>query len=173
MKRLSILFSLLALFSITMTSLVSANEKKSDNDVVKDSFLVSLFRDEIRKSVANYYKDEVATADPDSIQIMYHWWKKDYNVVEVLQTENGHVLENTYVIKFTIVPQKKDPLGIDTIIFGVEPDNGKGELEVNMLKYEHKETLTKRVFHKFTEHPFVVFYQSKPSAYTVGSYVYA
>ncbi|MDZ5713826.1 DUF3888 domain-containing protein [Jeotgalibacillus haloalkalitolerans] len=105
---------------------------------VQNHFMVSLFQEEIQKAVSNYYESEVGTSSKDAIQIMYHWWEENYKVVEVLQTEKGQNLENSYVIKFTIVPQRKEQLGTDTITFGVEPKSAQNELEVKMLKYEHK-----------------------------------
>lgn len=99
----------------------SNNHDSVGKEQAVDQLLLSLFNEEINKAVTNYYKS-------DSINVQYNWWDKDYDVVEVDQTEKGHVLEYThngkkqqfaYVIRFTVRPQKDKILGTDTITFGV------------------------------------------------------
>lgn len=120
--------------SVTVQAQNSNKQDIKDSQQVQDNFMTSLFEKEIKKSVSNYYKNKVKNSD--SVQITYQWSKDD--VVEVMQTEKGHVLENSYVIKFTIETYNNGKLGTDTITFGVEPLNQKGKTEVNMLKYDHK-----------------------------------
>ncbi|MDP4550128.1 DUF3888 domain-containing protein [Alkalihalobacillus macyae] len=105
-----------------------------------DQLLLDLFAQEIRSAVTNYYKE-------DSVHFRFNWWDKDYDVVEVDQSEKGHILEFThdgkkqqfpYIIKFTIQPQKDKSLGTDTITFGVQQD---AELKPNikMLSYGNQD----------------------------------
>ncbi|UOR13714.1 DUF3888 domain-containing protein [Halobacillus amylolyticus] len=118
----------------------SNNHDTKGQEQAVDQLLLDLFNQEIDDAVANYYKE-------DSINYQYNWWDKDYDVVEVDQTEKGHVLEYVhngkkqqfaYVVKFTVQPQKDKVLGTDTITFGVQQDANL-EPKIKMLSYDHSE----------------------------------
>ncbi|MEI5906656.1 hypothetical protein WAK64_06245 [Bacillus spongiae] len=151
MKRVSV-FALVSLSLLTMVIFASqdkTNAEHKHNSIISeqsnDQFIMSLFQQEIQRAVANYYNEEVGT--PGSIFIMYYWDHPDYHIIEVDQSEKGHLLEYTYngkkqhypyVVKFTVEPQKNGVLGTDTITFGIRPQSYTNDLEVNMLNYEHK-----------------------------------
>ncbi|MGG3642016.1 DUF3888 domain-containing protein [Bacillus gobiensis] len=146
MKKLTCVIIVLLVLCSSFTSIQAQNSNKHDSkghEQVLDHFMLELFSDEIRDAVANFYNEEVGTSD--SILIMYNWNAKDYEVVEIDQTEKGHILENSYVVKFTVVPQKNKILGTDSITFGVEPSNynprnkKEDNLVIKMLRYEHKD----------------------------------
>jgi hypothetical protein len=140
-KYLSVgmMIGMLALGSTTFT----ASAKGSNSKEPSNNFMLSLLSEDIQEAVSYYYKEEnVSVGSPDSIFIKYgHDDKK--GVVEVLQSEKGHELPNSYVVKVKITPQKKGMLGRDTITFGVEPENQTKGIEVNMLDYKHTAVLKK------------------------------
>ena len=107
------------------------------------NFFLKLYQDEISTAVKGYYND-------DSIRIGYDWWDKNYDVVELLQSEKGREYTSSYLLKFTVltysayVPKEKTKyLGIDTITFGVEPIlnnkelNPKGQPVVKFINFQH------------------------------------
>jgi len=49
---------------------------------VIDNMMLEQFGNEIQQAVKEYYKK-------DSIRVQYYWWDKNYDVVEVLQSEKG------------------------------------------------------------------------------------
>ena len=63
---------------------------------VFDNFLLQLYQDEIITAVKDYYND-------DSIRIGYDWWDKNYDVVELLQSEKGREYTSSYILKFTVL----------------------------------------------------------------------
>ncbi|WP_445505935.1 DUF3888 domain-containing protein [Niallia sp. 03190] len=113
--------------------------KAKKSNEATDYFLLSLFSNEIRHSVAEHYKtDNVSFGSSDSIFIKYGHDSKDIPVVEMVQSGKGHELPNSYLVKINVTPQKKGILGRDTITFGVEPNkNEKGNIEIRMLDYKH------------------------------------
>lgn len=145
MKRLlTMVVVLLCLF--TGFALASAQAQNSNgHDTVGqeqavDQLLLDLFNQEISNAVTNFYKE-------DSIHYQFNWWDKDYDVVEVDQSEKGHMLKYdyngkkqhfSYVIRFTVQPQKDKILGTDTITFGVQQDSNLEPI-IKMLNYEHNE----------------------------------
>lgn len=133
-----IFWTFVALLVIGSGVTVQAQTSKQgvpDSQQVEDQFMVSVFEKDIQKAVSNYYKKNGTNSE--SISIMYNW-KKD-NVVKVLQSEKGQVLETPYVIQFMIETYNNGKLGSDTLTFGVVPKNQQGQLEVNLLKYNHKD----------------------------------
>ncbi|WP_132746167.1 DUF3888 domain-containing protein [Scopulibacillus darangshiensis] len=104
-----------------------------------DQLYLTLFDQRIHDAVTNYYKD-------DSIRMQYNWWDKNYDVVEVDQSEKGHILEYPYkgkkqqfafTIKFTVLTYKNTkPLGTDSITFGIQHDSDMG-VKIKMLGYDH------------------------------------
>lgn len=154
MKRL---LTTVTMFLFLFTGVVFASaqsQKVNDHDSkgseqAKDQLMLSLFNEHIDKAVANYYKD-------DSISFQYNWWDKDYDVVEVDQSEKGHVLKSPFEVTFTVEPikTKQDKQtntitlgpkvgGADTITFGVVPGDVKKEIKVNMLNYKHHDSKEK------------------------------
>ena len=110
---------------------------------VFDNFFLQLYQDEIVTAVKDYYNDH-------SIRIGYDWWDKNYDVVELLQSEKGREYSHSYILKFTVltysayVPKEKTKyLGTDTITLGVEPIlynkefNPKDQPVVKFLNYQH------------------------------------
>lgn len=139
MKKVIGLLIVMSLVIVSSMSVLAQNSNNHDSkgaEQVMDNFILALFEREIQQAVIEYYKDKIN--NPDSIRVTYNWRDEKYDVVEVLQTEKGRVLENSYVIKFTVMPQKKQKLGTDTITFGVEPKDPQGNYKINVLKYEHK-----------------------------------
>jgi hypothetical protein len=114
----------------------TVNAKDLNDEQASDHFLLSLLSDEIQKAVADYYKDEVGRGAhngvPTSIFIKYGHDNKKH-AVEVFQSEKGHELESSFVVKVNITPQKKGELGRDTITFGIEPD----KISIKTLDYKH------------------------------------
>jgi hypothetical protein len=104
-----------------------------------DHLYLDLFGSRIRKAITNHYKD-------DSIHWQYNWRAKDYDVVEVDQTEKGHILAAPYVIKFTVVTYKDSKaLGTDSISFGVSPGDSLSPHErdqktkIELLDFQHQD----------------------------------
>jgi hypothetical protein len=137
MKKLITVFAIcLSTLSSNVMSAHAETQQNFKNQVqVSDHFMLSLLSDEIRKSVANYYKEEkVSVGSPESIFIKYGH-DDNKGLVEVFQSKKGHQLKNSFVVKVNVTPQKHGMLGRDTITFGVEPNNPKGNIEVKMLAY--------------------------------------
>ncbi|UOQ92217.1 DUF3888 domain-containing protein [Halobacillus shinanisalinarum] len=150
MKRLLItVIVLLCLFTGFSFASAQAQNSNGHNTVGQeqavDQLLLDLFNKEISNAVANYYKK-------GSISFQYDWWDKDYDVVEVDQSEKGHVLESPFVVKFTVMPTKTKHNsrtntttlgpslgGTDTRTFGVEPGDLTNGIKIKMLNYEHNE----------------------------------
>lgn len=136
MKKFTCVIIVLLILCSSFTSVQAQTSNKHKHDSkgpeqALDHFMLELFGDEIRNAVTKQYND-------DSIFVSYDWWNKDYDVVEIDQSEKGHKLENSYVVKFTVKPGNK---GTDTITFGVEPPRNNEKLEINLLRYEHKAPL--------------------------------
>lgn len=132
-----LMIGILALGSTTFTVSAKGSESKEPSN----NFMLSLLSEDIQEAVSNYYKEEnVSVGSPDSIFIKYGH-DDNRGVVEVLQSEKGHELPNSYVVKVKITPQKKGMLGRDTITFGVEPEIQTKGIEVNMLDYQHTAVL--------------------------------
>lgn len=104
-----------------------------ESQQVEDQFMVSMFEKDIQKAVSNYYKKN---GKSESITLMYNW-NKD-NVVNVLQSEKGHVLKAPYEIQFIVDSYSNGKLGTETVTFGVIPENQQGQLEVKLVSYKHK-----------------------------------
>lgn len=133
-----IFWTFVALLVICGAATVQAQNSKpavQDSQQVEDQFMVSVFEKDIQKAVSNYYKENSGTSE--SIMVMYNW-NKD-NVVKILQSEKGQVLETPYVVQFVVNPYASGKLGSDTLTFGVIPKNQQGQLEVNLLEYNHKD----------------------------------
>lgn len=133
-----IFWTFVALLVIGSGVTVQAQTSKQgvpDSQQVEDQFMVSVFEKDIQKAVSDYYKKN--STNSDSIRIMYNW-NKD-NVVKILQSEKGQVLETPYVVQFVVNPYDNEKLGSDTLTFGVIPKNQQGQVEVNLLKYNHKD----------------------------------
>jgi len=135
-KYLSIglMLGILALGNSTST----VNAKGFNCNEPSNNFMLSLLSQDIQRAASKYYKTEnVSVGNPDSIFIKYGH-DNNKGAVEVLQSEKGHELTNSYVVKINITPQKKDMLGRDTITFGVEPESQQTKgIEINMLEYKH------------------------------------
>ncbi|MGJ7910465.1 DUF3888 domain-containing protein [Neobacillus sp. LXY-1] len=129
-----LIVGMLALGNSTFT----ANAKGSKGKEPSNNFMLSLLSKDIQLAVSNYYKEEnVSVGSPDSIFIKYGH-DDNKGVVEIFQSEKGHELPNSYVVKVNITPQKKGMLGRDTITFGIEPENQQDKgIEINMLDYKH------------------------------------
>jgi hypothetical protein len=135
MKYLSVgmFIGMLAFGSTTFT----ASAEGTNSTEASNYFMLSLLSKDIQEAVSNYYKEEnVSVGNPDSIFIKYGH-DDNRGVVEVLQSEKGHELASSYVVKVKITPQKKGMLGRDTITFGVEPENQTKGIKINMLDYKH------------------------------------
>lgn len=148
-------FYVLVLMSVILTfnsSFVSAEKRhKHDSQGMEqafDQFLLLQFNDEIKQAIKEYYKK-------DSIRVQYYWWDKDYDVVEIDQSEKGHELSHPYVIKFTVLTydgNKSGQLGQDSITFGVSPLLFNKEMDgrniagskVELLDYKHVKPSNKK-----------------------------
>ncbi|WP_079525037.1 MULTISPECIES: DUF3888 domain-containing protein [Halobacillus] len=151
MKRLlTTVIVLLCLFTgVAFASAQSQNSNNHDSkgtEQATDQLMLKLFNEHIDKAVANYYKD-------DSISFQYNWWDEGYDVVEVDQSEKGHVLKSPYEVTFTVEPikTKHDKQtntttlgpklgGTDKITFGVVPGDVAKGIKVKMLNYEHHDS---------------------------------
>ncbi|MGE6375701.1 DUF3888 domain-containing protein [Peribacillus muralis] len=82
--------------------------------------------------------------------IQYNWWDKNYEVVEIEQSEKGRELSHPYIIKCTVKTydgNQSGQLGTDTITFGVLPLQFNKELDdinlaaskVELVNYSHSE----------------------------------
>ncbi|MFZ3580029.1 DUF3888 domain-containing protein [Virgibacillus sp. DJP39] len=146
MKKLLTLAILMMIAISVNYTFVSAEESGNKHDSKGmeqsvDQFILSQFTDELRQAMNDYYKK-------DSIRAQYNWWDKDYDVVELLQSEKGRELSHPFIIKFTVETydgNKKGQLGTDTITFGVSPLNFNKNLseknlaavKVELLNYKH------------------------------------
>jgi hypothetical protein len=128
--------------SVGMHALAETRQKhKHDSagmEQASDHLYLALFESKIRNAIANYYKD-------DSIHWQYNWWAKEYDVVEVDQSEKGHELANPFVIKFTVLTYKNSKaLGTDSITFGVTPGDSLSPNEkhhktkIELLEFQHQ-----------------------------------
>jgi hypothetical protein len=134
-KYLSVgmIIGMLALGGTTFT----ASAKGSNSTEPSNNFMLSLLSKDIQEAVSNYYKEEnVSVGNPNSIFIKYGH-DDNRGMVEILQSEKGHELASSYVVKVKITPQKKGMLGRDTITLGVEPENQTKGININMLDYKH------------------------------------
>lgn len=119
----------LFVFLILSLNLTTANAKTPDRF---DYLILSLMNKEIGNAVANYYKD-------DSARVQYHW-TKDYDVVELDQTEKGHTLKALFEVKIHIkVENNNNVLGVDTLTFGITPKPIGEESKIELLNYKHKD----------------------------------
>jgi hypothetical protein len=115
----------------------TVHAQNSNDEQVSDYLILSILRDEMQKAVADYYQNDVGIgADGDTQTSIFIKYEHDNNkdLVEVLQSEKGHELEYSYVVRVNITPQKNGDLGRDTITFGIETEP---ELSVKMLNYKH------------------------------------
>ncbi|MDG4656303.1 DUF3888 domain-containing protein [Ectobacillus antri] len=143
----------LLIFALFLLSLcvyyIPANAEKQHKHDAKgmeqtiDHLILDQFTDELNQAVANYYKK-------DTIRIQYNWRNKNYDVVELDQSEKRDQLGHPYVIKFTVQTydgNKKEQLGTDTVTFGVSPVQFNKEfvqkdlaaVKVALLDYTHVE----------------------------------
>jgi hypothetical protein len=140
MKKIIWVFTFVLLLlsnNIIIVEASNKHESKEYKEQANDHFMLSILSNEIQKAVANYYKEEqVSVGSPDSIFIKYGHDNHD-DVVKLLQSEKGHELENSFVVKINVTPQRHGMLGRDTITFGVEPENKQGDIKINMLEYKH------------------------------------
>lgn len=121
-------------FGTTYAQNLNQHDSKGQEQAF-DQLLLSLYNEQISNAVANHYKN-------DSIHFQFDWWNKNYDVVEVDQTEKGHRLQSPFVVKFTVIPAKKDgtQLGTDTIILGIAPDvEDSKQTDVKLLNYVHRD----------------------------------
>ncbi|MCK1995333.1 hypothetical protein MPH61_22395 [Peribacillus muralis] len=144
-KLIYVFVALLAFGTNILTVQAEKNHQHSSKgqEQVFDNFFVQLYQEEILTAVKDYY-------NTDSINIGYDWLDKNYDVVELLQSEPGREYSSSYILKFTVlthsafVPNEKaKPLGIDTVTLGVEPIlnnkefNPNGEPVVKFLNFQH------------------------------------
>ncbi len=146
MKKLLIFALLLLSLCVYYTPANAENQHKHDSKGMEqaiDHFILDQFTDELNQAVTDYYKK-------DTIRVQYNWWDKNYDVVELDQSEKGNQLSHPYVIKFTVQTydgNKKGQLGTDTITFGVSPVQFNKEFDekdlaaskVELLDYTHGE----------------------------------
>jgi Protein of unknown function (DUF3888) len=146
MKKL--LIFVVVMFSMGMNYISVSAEKQHKHDSkgmeqAIDHFILDQFNDEMVQAVKDFYKK-------DSVRVQYNWWDKNYDVVELEQSEKGRELSHPYVIKFTVLTyegNKMGQLGTDTITFGVSPLRFNKELDeknlaaskVELLNYRHGE----------------------------------
>ncbi|UOY92804.1 DUF3888 domain-containing protein [Ectobacillus sp. JY-23] len=146
MKKL-LIFALF-LLSLCVYYIPANAEKQHKHDSKRmeqaiDHLILDQFTDELNQAVANYYKK-------DTIKIQYNWWNKNYDVVELDQSEKENQLGHPYVIKFTVQTydgNKKEQLGTDTVTFGLSPVQFNKEFDqkdlaavkVELLDYTHVE----------------------------------
>jgi hypothetical protein len=151
MKRIFVLVILFMLIMSINNNLVSAEtQHKHDSKGMEqaiDHFILDQFNDEMVQAVKEFYKK-------DSVRIQYNWWAKNYDVVELEQSEKGRELSHPYVVKFTVLTydgNNKGQLGTDTITFGVSPLQFNKELDeknlaaakVVLLNFKHSEPSNK------------------------------
>ncbi|KWW22018.1 MULTISPECIES: DUF3888 domain-containing protein [Peribacillus] len=146
MKKLLFLAILLASMSLDNVSISAEKQHKHDSkgmEQVMDHFILDQFSDEMKQAVTDFYKK-------DSVTFQYNWWDKNYDVVEIKQSEKGRELSHPYIIKFTVKTydgNKRGQLGTDTITFGVSPLQFNKDLDeknlaasnVELLNYSHGE----------------------------------
>ncbi|MYL56655.1 DUF3888 domain-containing protein [Virgibacillus halodenitrificans] len=144
MKKNLFVIALSVLFLLMSYNSVQAeNSHKHDSkgmEQVIDHFLLEQFNNKIHNALKNYYKK-------DSIHFQFDWWAKDYDVIEMQQSEKGQELSHPYLIKFTVKSYSEDgkQLGTDAITFGVTPvhknmlkDNNLIPMQVEQLNLEHQ-----------------------------------
>ncbi|MDP1421703.1 DUF3888 domain-containing protein [Peribacillus simplex] len=146
MKKLLVLAILMVSISLNNVSVSAEKQHKHDSEGMEqamDHFILDQFSDEMVQAVKDFYKK-------DSVRIQYNWWDKNYDVVELDQSEKGRELSHPYIIKFTVITydgNKTGQLGTDTITFGVSPLQSNKELDeknlaatkVELLNYSHGE----------------------------------
>ena len=150
MKKFFLSVIVLILMGINTNLVSAAKQHKHDSKGMEqaiDHFILDQFNDEIVQALKDFYKK-------DSVRIQYNWWDKNYDVVELQQSEKGRELSHPYLVKFTVLTydgNKKGQLGMDTITFGVSPLQFNKELDeknsaaakVDLLNYKHSEPTKK------------------------------
>ncbi|MFJ7941097.1 DUF3888 domain-containing protein [Peribacillus sp. NPDC096622] len=146
MKKFLVLAILMVSTCLNNISVCAEKQHKHDSkgmEQAMDHFILDQFTDEMVQAVKDFYKK-------DSVRIQYNWWDKNYDVVELDQSEKGRELSHPYIIKFTVITydgNKTGKLGTDTITFGVSPLQFNKELDeknlaatkVELLNYSHVE----------------------------------
>lgn len=146
MKKFLVLAILMVSMCLNNISVSAEKQHKHDSkgmEQAMDHFILDQFTDEMVQAVKDFYKK-------DSVRIQYNWWDKNYDVVELDQSEKGRELSHPYIIKFTVITydgNKTGKLGTDTITFGVSPLQFNKELDeknlaatkVELLNYSHVE----------------------------------
>jgi len=148
MKKFLVLAILILIMGFNNISVSAEKQQKHDSKGMEqaiDHFILDQFTDELAQAVKDFYKK-------DSIRVQYNWWDKNYDVVELVQSEKGRELSHPYVIKFTVSTydgNKTGQLGTDTITFGVAPLQFNKELDeanlaaskVELLNYKHNKPM--------------------------------
>ncbi|GAA0430482.1 MULTISPECIES: DUF3888 domain-containing protein [Virgibacillus] len=149
MKKCLFIIVLSAFLLMGYNSVQAENSHKHDSkgmEQVFDHFMLEQFNNKIHNALGNYYKR-------DSIHFQFDWWAKNYDVVEMQQSEKGRELSHPYLIKFTVKTYSEDGkhLGTDAITFGVTPvyknmlkDNNLITMQVEQLNLEHQKPTTPR-----------------------------
>ncbi|EFZ1984519.1 DUF3888 domain-containing protein [Shigella flexneri] len=143
MKKFLILAILIVSMSINNISVSAEKQHKHDSkgmEQVFDHYMLDQYGEEINHAIKDFYKK-------DSVRIQYSWWDKNYDVVEIAQSEKGRDLGHSYVIKFTVLTydgNKRGQLGTDTITFGADPiremdDKNLAATNVELLDFKHVE----------------------------------
>jgi Protein of unknown function (DUF3888) len=146
MKKLLIFAVIAFSMGVNYISVNAEPQHKHDSkgmEQVFDHFILDQFGDEMSQAVKDFYKK-------DSVRIQYRWHNKNYDVVEIDQSEKGHELGHPYVIKLTVDTyegNKMKKLGTDTITFGVSPlqfnkefnEKNLAASKVELLNYSHSE----------------------------------
>ncbi|MCK1993230.1 DUF3888 domain-containing protein [Peribacillus muralis] len=149
MKKLLVITILMVSMCVHNISVSAEKHHEHDSngmEQVMDHFILEQFSAELNQAVKDFYKK-------DSVRIQYNWWDKNYDVVEINQSEKGSELSHPYIIKFTVLTyegNKMGQLGTDTITFGVSPFNKEldeknlAASKVELLTYSHGEPLKKK-----------------------------
>ena len=116
MRRSLVIVALIVSIAFFYNSVNAENSNGHDTvgmEQAMDHLLLSQFREQINTAVKDYYKEE-------SITIQFDWYDKNYDVVEVTQSEKGQQLSHPFLVKFTVLSYgAKEKLGTDTMTFGV------------------------------------------------------
>jgi hypothetical protein len=146
MKKFLVLAILMVSMCLNNISVSAEKQHKHDSkgmEQAMDHFILDQFTDEMVQAVKDFYKK-------DSVRIQYNWWDKNYDVVELAQSEKGRELSHPCIIKFTVITydgNKTGKLGTDTITFGVSPlqfnkkldEKNLAATKVELLNYSHVE----------------------------------
>lgn len=113
----------------------STGTASADKPNQSDTLILSLMNEHIGNAVKDFYKD-------DSVRVQFHW-SKNFDVIEVAQSEKGNNLNALNVVKIHIKAENnKKTLGVDTLTFGVTPKatgENNEQTKVKLLKYEHND----------------------------------